>query len=685
MKKRVILKFAMSIVTLLITACSEENIFENDQKDRGWAPKQIGVTIPDFGNKYDTDSTETASNSQTTLRAGVDVNGTDYQFVWSKDDEIGIFPTTGGQMAFSMANGAGTKNAEFDGGGWALKASSAYSAYYPIVRDFDLDKSNIPMDLSNQIQTGNANYDHIGKLAYMSAVNSQVDENGVVMFNFNYLISVLHLIITVPQTGQFNRVMLMSSSNLTTKASLNLSDDEVTNKTELPLQMLELKNVEITNTATPLEVYMVIRPVDLTGKILKARIYADDGTAYVVDLTSKNYEAGNFYHSKRTAVIDNTITGLPQVFVNTPVAQSTITKDIWLEHASMTIVKTDGTIDYQGSMSIKGRGNSTWNYPKKPYALKLDSKSKILGMKKHKRWCLLANWMDRTMIRNAVAFEISRNTDLAWTPNGKYVEVIFNGVHRGNYYLCEQIKVDDNRVNIAELKADATEGNGITGGYLFELDTNYDEAFKFRPTRSNFPWMFKDPDEVNETQYNWAVNYVNEMEDALYDPTKFANREFADYMELESYVDWWFVNELTMNKEIGHPKSCYMYKDINRKMNAGPVWDFDWGTFTPSGTSSYQGKGGLYYPKLFADAEFVALVKYRWAIFKPDFENNIPVFIDNTMKQLKMSDKINAKMWPIGGSLPNGDESLSFEDAVARLKDAYLNKLKWLDNKIQNM
>ena len=67
-------------------------------------------------------------------------------------------------------------------------------------------------------------------------------------------------------------------------------------------------------------------------------------------------------------------------------------------------------------------------------------------MKKHKRWCLLANWWDRTLIRNAVAFEISRNTGLAWTPNGKFVELVLNGNHIGNYYLCEQIKVDENRM-----------------------------------------------------------------------------------------------------------------------------------------------------------------------------------------------------------------------------------------------
>lgn len=378
-------------------------------------------------------------------------------------------------------------------------------------------------------------------------------------------------------------------------------------------------------------------------------------------------------------------TGMPIAIINTPNSTPIKSKVEWMEGATMTIINPDMSIDYQGALSIKGRGNSTWGYPKKPYALKLDKKEKVLGMKKHKRWCLLANWMDRTLMRNAVAFEIARNTGLAWTPSGKYVEVILNGKHIGNYYLCEQIKIDENRVNITQSDISVTDGEGLSGGYIFELDKYYDEPFKFRPDRSNLPWMFKDPDDVNEAQFNWVVNYVNEMEETLYDDVKFSNREFVDYMNLESYVDWWFVNELTMNWEVNGPKSCYMYKDKNGKMSAGPVWDYDWTTFIPKGTSSFWSKKALYYPKLFEDPLFVEMVKERWAMFKSNFVTNIPAFIESTKTYLKESDSINIEMWPIGGEKPNGDEEMNFDDAVERLKSAYLSKLNWLDGKIQQM
>lgn len=377
------------------------------------------------------------------------------------------------------------------------------------------------------------------------------------------------------------------------------------------------------------------------------------------------------------------VTGLPVVMIDTPESAPVVSKSDWMKNANMRIYDKNGKLDYEGSLSIKGRGNSTWKYPKKPYALKLDSKSKILGMKKHKRWCLLANWMDRTLMRNAVAFEISRKTDLDYTPSGEFVELILNGKHCGNYYLTEQIKVDENRVNISELDPNASLGEEITGGYLFEIDKNFDETYKFRSEIKDFPWMFKDPDEVNDAQFEYAKNYVNDMEKSLYRDEEFRQRKFEDFMNLESFVDWWFVYELSINSEPYHPKSCYMHKDAGGKMTAGPVWDFDWGTFDPSLSSRFLIRTYLYYDRLFVDKKFVALVKERWELLKPRFET-IPKYIDGLKRQLGKSDEINSAMWPITQNV-NGDENMSFSDAVDRIKSAYTAKLSWLDSNIKAM
>ncbi len=672
----------MLFVALVVTTCDEALVYEEskDVSENGFDLNLVDVAFPNY-HYFEEDSF--GSFSEEKLYAGND--STCRQYERYEVDEIGVFPDNGVQVVFSKSNIEGALNGIFAGNGCDMNAFETYSAYSPVVYAPNLDKNFIPVDLSTQKQKGNSNSCHIRNLSFMTAINSMPDDEGHLTFKFKYQVCILHLKISVPIIGKYNRLMLMASANLTTKVSLNLLNGDVNSKEQMPIQVLVLDEVSVADVATPLDLFMVINPVDMTGKTFKARLYAEDGTVYVVSLPSYNYEAGNFYHIKRVAVVDQTETGLPTVFVNTPIAQLDITKTDWQDGTNLTILMPDGSVDYCGSMQIKGRGNTSWNFLKKPYALKLDENAEILGMPKHNRWCLLSNWMDKTLMRNAVAFEISRITDLDWTPSGRFVELVFNGVHCGNYYICEQIKVNSNRVDVGEFGVSGTEGDCITGGYIFELDAFFDKNFKFRPLKSKLPWMFKDPDKVNEAQYNWAVNYVNELEETLYDSTRFAKREFVDYMDLESFIDYWFVFELTMNPEIGQPKSCYLHKNSNGKLTAGPVWDFDWGTFTPSATSYYNARYTLYYPFLFNDATFVAMVKSRWASFKPDFETKIPAFVDATSYQIKKSAAINSKMWPIINSKPNGDETLPFDEAVKQLKAAYFAKLKWLDNQIQNM
>lgn len=372
-------------------------------------------------------------------------------------------------------------------------------------------------------------------------------------------------------------------------------------------------------------------------------------------------------------------TGLPVVVIATPSSQVIPPKTAdWLAGTQLQIYNPQGELLYDEEVNIRGRGNSTWNFPKKPYALKLNQKASILGMPAHKRWVLLANWLDRTLLRNDVAFRIAELTGFGWTPRGEFVEVVLNGRHKGNYYLCEQIKVDENRVNIAEL-----DDADPSGGYLMELDVYFDETYKFHSPRYNMPYMFKDPDEVSDAQFAYFEGYVAELEEALWDDERFAVREYADYLDVDSFVDYWFVFELSMNSEPFHPKSVYMHKDRGGLLKAGPVWDFDWETFVPDKANGYVVKESLYYGRLFEDEAFVARVKERWAELKPFFES-VPGYIDARAEQIALSEGFNHTMWPIT-EVVNSDESMTFEEAVARMKNAYSAKLKWLNKKISEM
>jgi spore coat protein CotH len=426
--------------------------------------------------------------------------------------------------------------------------------------------------------------------------------------------------------------------------------------------------------------------------------FSGDATITVNGETVTNNVANiDFSDPVTLAIGDNTYTvtisysNLPIVYITTPDHVGITSKETYVEKSSFVIGNTENgkyDLTVAEGLNIKGRGNSTWSYPKKPYAVKFDKKQSILGMPKDKSWVLLANWMDRTVMRNAVAFEIAKRTKaLAWTPNGDFVEVVLNGKFLGNYYLCEKIKISSDRVNITEIdntKNVITEGDDLTGGYLVELDTYYDETYKFKTATKELPVNFKSPDEdVPDEQISYLQNYFNNIESILYSddfPTNTGNYE--DLIDVDSFIDWWFVHELTENAEPNHPKSSYMHKDKLGKLIAGPVWDFDWATYIP-GRTTFKIAGAIWYDGLFKDPVFVSRIKEKWSESKSDFESVVN-FIDTESVRIKESAEYNCELWPITQNI-NGDETLDYLSAVTRLRAAYVERIGVLDKLINNL
>ena len=385
-------------------------------------------------------------------------------------------------------------------------------------------------------------------------------------------------------------------------------------------------------------------------------------------------------------------TGLPVVSITTPNSQSITSKEDWMEGATIKINKVDGTVDYEGSMSIRGRGNSTWNYPKKPYALKLEKKGSLLDMPKHKRWVLLANWKDRTLLRNDAAFWLSKHSGLPYTVRGEFVELVLNGKHQGNYYLCEQIKIDENRVNVTEMDANETDPEKVTGGFLLELDTYYDEVNKFTSSKFNLPYQFKQPDEteLSSAAQEYLMNYVEDLETLLKDNTRVQNHEYEAYFDVDTAIDYMLVEELTNNTDFystwpwNGPHSVYFYKDRGGKLCSGPVWDFDYHAFVPD--YSYYWAGAtrtLYYPALLKDEKFRSRMIERWEQQRDTFYK-LNEYIDEMAEKLAVSDEVNIKMWPIDNS-ENGDEKMSFSSAIARMKEGFQKKWNWMNTNIYTL
>lgn len=399
----------------------------------------------------------------------------------------------------------------------------------------------------------------------------------------------------------------------------------------------------------------------------------------------------------------------------------------WVKTDKMAVYNADGSVDMEEAFcGIRLRGNSTQKFPKKPFAIKLVDKAPVLGMPKHKRWVLLANWMDRTMLRNAVALEVAHRTDSAyindgigWSPRGTSVEVVMDGRHVGNYYFCEQIKIDGDRVDITDCYEDVENPTPETCGYLLEFDDAMDEVNNFRTSRG-IPCMFKDEVPANSEFFNYVKNKVEGIENSL----NAENYEEAyKNLDINSVIDYFFIQELTFNDEYKHPKSVYMYIDGPGKLTAGPVWDFDWQTFinydkVQAMNSKYGGTyscrntnewlygksklaewhiiGGydyendmpyMWYPLLFKDANFRARVQERWTVIYPQLLS-VVAKIDEFAALNKVSEQFNYAMWPLVGlknsvgSAFNGDEDMSFDEAIATMKQAYTERLEWMNSSI---
>ena len=395
-------------------------------------------------------------------------------------------------------------------------------------------------------------------------------------------------------------------------------------------------------------------------------------------------------------------TGLPTVYVDTEGGQGIYSKEEYV-NASL---KIRGTDKYEGldavSCQIRGRGNTTWSWPKKPYLVKLDSKQSILGMPKHKRWVLLANFMDRTLMRNLVSMKVSSMTNLAWTPRCVPVELVLNGKHQGSYLLIEQVRVDKNRVNVTEMTKDDNAGDAVTGGYLLELDFHFDNEVQWiDPHGYNNQWgsgvpfgvKYPDSDDLTSQQLDYIKDYISDAAKALYGSDfKDPDKGYAKYIDVDSFIDYWIVFEVMGNHELSNPGSVYMHKDRGGKLVAGPCWDFDWGVL--SYNTSPQAKTGLingkaiWYGRLWDDPAFRAKLKARFEELLPRLET-IPDYIDECEALLTASAKLNFAMWnpaedasQNNGQIINGDENMSFHAAVARLKSIYKDRLKVIPTKL---
>ena len=331
---------------------------------------------------------------------------------------------------------------------------------------------------------------------------------------------------------------------------------------------------------------------------------------------------------------------------------------------------------FAANVEIRGRGNSSWEAPKKPYRVKLGSKADIFRMGANKHWTLLANYYDPSLSKNKLSYDFSGELGLV-SMDSENVILIMNGEYQGVYQLCEHIRIDKTRINITDWekiaedtaetiseKADIDNGDledylvenmswitdkefdfggetyaladyeielpDIDGGYLLELDKNLDEVSSFY-SRHNQPLMFKSPEYVktNDDMLQYVKDYVNAFEAAIdtfdgYTTYKGKDVHYSELYDMDALTQYFLVTELFFNTD-GMKKSTYMYKDNNEPMKTGPIWDMDW----CAGSPYEQASPAEQWQTLFYDDEMVSEQWYRSIIGDPYFAYKVKKLYDS--------------------------------------------------------
>ena len=353
-------------------------------------------------------------------------------------------------------------------------------------------------------------------------------------------------------------------------------------------------------------------------------------------------------------------------------------KDLYLS-ASLAYYPTDGLTDSLAvAVNIKGRGNTTWEMPKKPYRLKFDKKQSLAGMERAKNYVLIANYLDNTLMKNAVAFEMARLLEMPYVNTPVPVNLVFNGQERGCYMLTQKIGINAGSADFDEYY-----------GMLWEIDSYYDEEYRFRSIRYDLPCMVKDPDflEIAEQDSVTAQALWNywkaDLDLAL---AKAYNGKWKEVFDADQLVKYVLVNHLMGNFEISQAKSIYLYKRApGEKYCFGPVWDFDWALgfaehsypvhcqLAIYGTAAYQ-----FWVNIFSDKEFLELFNQELEKFLAEDYDNLMNFIDAYAEQIRISADLDSRLWPeerFYGFEQREINKVRFEENVELLKEYIYTRL----------
>ncbi len=428
---------------------------------------------------------------------------------------------------------------------------------------------------------------------------------------------------------------------------------------------------------------------------------------------------------------------LPVLYIETADGTEDVSKGEYKEISYVLQGAGEHSYDhYEGTARLKGRGNFSWEMPKRPYKLKLDQKEDLLGMGKNRHWVLVPNFQDISLMRNTLSYRLSQEMGLT-AMKTQWVSLILNGNYAGNYQLCQQIRPGGEQVPVTDLEeishqaADAVIADGmispdsrealrehleddlswmstgmfefegqeypmpegvtapsLTGGFILEIATNYDEPTKFT-TRLGQPVMFHSPVNAwtNRELADYGEEYVQAIEDAVWAEDgrsvfRGVSVHYSDLIDLDSLVEYWLVSEYFYNMDFGM-KSVFLYKEIDEKAYMGPIWDMDFSSRSVTGFGlcdqwavlnlNEACQETMWYKALVKDEMFVERAVQLYHLYRPVLQrlSENGGVIDTYYDYLYESAVANEALWFNGRGFT--------EDVEEYLKPWFRDRLAWMD------
>ena len=337
-------------------------------------------------------------------------------------------------------------------------------------------------------------------------------------------------------------------------------------------------------------------------------------------------------------------------------------------------------------LQVKGRGNYSWSFPQKTFGLKLDEAAPLLGMNAGKKWVLITTYSDKTLLRNFISLNLaSEILGMDYAVQTRYVDVYFNGKYNGLYVLSQNITLGPGQVD-----ADA----------LFEIEAQYrhSDCSNCIICPSGTHIIFSEPiDEAADKAEHDALmseyrQLIVKADNAIMNKGKYV---YSRYIDIDSFVDWYIMNELVKNYDSGFTTSCYMYvKD--GKLHMGPCWDYDTcmgnqnvaTCIDPEGYHVANSGYSPWYQTLTREKDFVQALHNRWTQLYDDGKiASFMQLIDDEAEIIAESQKLDAKKWPqkLKMSDLRGHRSLfTYAEELEYLKNWLNTRIAWLNSEWHN-